>query len=89
MIFQIEYLIIQHSEFLQDFEVWDDVGLNIPKPPELLYLYRESMKNSHILDTMYQDASIQTDGDTEEIELLVSQYLMYVSLVNLLHDHKL
>ncbi|KAJ8376563.1 hypothetical protein SKAU_G00071430 [Synaphobranchus kaupii] len=24
----------------QDFEVWDDVGLNIPKPPDLLHLYR-------------------------------------------------
>ncbi|KAF3703486.1 LisH domain and HEAT repeat-containing protein KIAA1468 -like protein [Channa argus] len=24
----------------QDFEVWDDVGLNIPKPPDLLQLYR-------------------------------------------------
>ncbi|KAM5157223.1 RAB11-binding protein RELCH isoform 2-T2 [Mantella aurantiaca] len=24
----------------QDFELWDDVGLNIPKPPELLQLYR-------------------------------------------------
>ncbi|XP_043921118.1 RAB11-binding protein RELCH [Protopterus annectens] len=26
----------------QDFELWDDVGLNIPKPPDLLQLYRES-----------------------------------------------
>ncbi|XP_051970060.1 RAB11-binding protein RELCH homolog isoform X1 [Xyrauchen texanus] len=25
---------------LQDFELWDDVGLNIPKPPDLLQLYR-------------------------------------------------
>ncbi|XP_051266144.1 RAB11-binding protein RELCH homolog isoform X2 [Dicentrarchus labrax] len=24
----------------QDFELWDDVGLNIPKPPDLLHLYR-------------------------------------------------
>ncbi|XP_063779056.1 RAB11-binding protein RELCH isoform X2 [Pseudophryne corroboree] len=24
----------------QDFEMWDDVGLNIPKPPDLLQLYR-------------------------------------------------
>ncbi|XP_018583392.1 RAB11-binding protein RELCH homolog [Scleropages formosus] len=24
----------------QDFELWDDVGLNIPKPPGLLHLYR-------------------------------------------------
>lgn len=26
--------------FFQDFELWDDVGLNIPKPPDLLQLYR-------------------------------------------------
>ncbi|XP_037661564.1 RAB11-binding protein RELCH isoform X4 [Choloepus didactylus] len=25
----------------QDFELWDDVGLNIPKPPDLLQLYRD------------------------------------------------
>lgn len=25
---------------LQDFELWDDVGLNTPKPPDLLMLYR-------------------------------------------------
>lgn len=24
----------------QDFELWDDVGLNTPKPPDLLQLYR-------------------------------------------------
>ncbi|XP_048121780.1 RAB11-binding protein RELCH homolog isoform X3 [Alosa alosa] len=24
----------------QDFELWDDVGLNIPKPPDLIQLYR-------------------------------------------------
>jgi len=26
----------------QDFESWDDVGLNIPKPPDLIKLYRRS-----------------------------------------------
>ena len=26
--------------YFQDFELWDDVGLNIPKPPDLLQLYR-------------------------------------------------
>ncbi|KAG7236980.1 hypothetical protein INR49_032911 [Caranx melampygus] len=28
------------SPEIQDFELWDDVGLNIPKPPDLLQLYR-------------------------------------------------
>ena len=25
---------------VQDFDDWDDVGLNIPKPPDLLFLFR-------------------------------------------------
>lgn len=33
-------LIIYIFTCLQDFELWDDVGLNIPKPPDLLQLYR-------------------------------------------------
>lgn len=32
--------VIYDIPFLQDFELWDDVGLNIPKPPDLLHLYR-------------------------------------------------
>ena len=31
---------ITFSPFIQDFDDWDDVGLNIPKPPDLLYLFR-------------------------------------------------
>lgn len=32
----------------QDFEDWQDVGLNIPKPAELLQIYREYMRaNGH------------------------------------------
>ena len=27
--------------FVKDFDDWDDVGLNISKPPGLLYLFRE------------------------------------------------
>lgn len=33
-------LIYFYLLFPQDFELWDDVGLNIPKPPDLLQLYR-------------------------------------------------
>ncbi|XP_065212820.1 RAB11-binding protein RELCH homolog [Planococcus citri] len=57
----------------QDFEVWDDVGLNIPKPPELLHLYRDSMRSSHVLHATYQTTFTQTDYCIEEVELLVSQ----------------
>ncbi|KAM9436319.1 RAB11-binding protein RELCH homolog isoform 2-T2 [Clarias gariepinus] len=31
----------------QDFELWDDVGLNIPKPPDLLQLYRNCGSSQH------------------------------------------
>ncbi|XP_043341844.1 RAB11-binding protein RELCH-like [Cervus canadensis] len=29
------------SPEIQDFELWDDVGLNIPKPPDSLQPYRD------------------------------------------------
>ena len=31
---------------LQDFEAWDDVGLNTAKPPDLLHLYRDYTQHS-------------------------------------------
>ena len=46
--------------FLQDFEDWDDVGLNIPKPPDLLHLYRDF--GSHVTPIT----------DTEEAECYVN-----------------
>lgn len=47
----------------QDFEDWDDVGLNISKPPELLTLYREGLKQTgHSLVTV----ECQTDSVFED-----------------------
>lgn len=66
--------------FSKDFEVWDDVGLNIPKPPELLHLYRDSMRNSHILDATLQSTSTQTDYCVEEVELLVRSLPNIISI---------
>ncbi|CAH1269897.1 KIAA1468 [Branchiostoma lanceolatum] len=34
----------------QDFEDWDDVGLNMPQPPDLLHLYRDY--GSHVAPTL-------------------------------------
>lgn len=31
--------------FFQDFEIWDDVGLNISRPPNLLSMYRDRAKS--------------------------------------------
>uniref|UniRef100_A0AAY4A735 LisH domain-containing protein n=1 Tax=Denticeps clupeoides TaxID=299321 RepID=A0AAY4A735_9TELE len=45
----------------QDFELWDDVGLNIPKPPDLLQLYR-NCGNSLPSPRDKSDASVGTDS---------------------------
>jgi len=39
----------------QDFEDWDDVGLNTPKPPDLLALYRDY--NNHVVPTLQTSTS--------------------------------
>lgn len=58
----------------QDFEVWDDVGLNIPKPPELLYLYRDSMKHSGNSDEVDSyNVECQTDMLIDQTETLITE----------------
>lgn len=53
--------------FLQDFEDWDDVGLNVPKPPDLLHLYRDfSQHTMPVSESM--DFSCMTNIDTEATE---------------------
>lgn len=44
----------------QDFEDWDDVGLNISKPMELLSLYREGLKNTGYVVVDTKDFECQT-----------------------------
>ncbi|XP_076331644.1 RAB11-binding protein RELCH homolog isoform X1 [Tachypleus tridentatus] len=52
----------------QDFEDWDDVGLNIPKPPELLSLYKNYCKYSG-LGRNTCSSGIQTEtADLKETE---------------------
>lgn len=52
----------------QDFEDWDDVGLNIPKPPDILHLYRDFGKHHHEVAPAVDhcDAAVQT----EDIEII-------------------
>ncbi|XP_033223376.1 RAB11-binding protein RELCH homolog isoform X2 [Belonocnema kinseyi] len=52
----------------QDFEDWQDVGLNIPKPPELLQIYREFMRASGRDKPPSVDMAIQTDSESENIQ---------------------
>lgn len=71
----------------QDFEDWDDVGLNISKPAELLNLYRDYMRNSGNVPVPQETVCCQTDLEdleqaahlnelTLEIETLKEQVLM-------------
>ncbi|XP_064016914.1 RAB11-binding protein RELCH isoform X2 [Pogoniulus pusillus] len=49
----------------QDFELWDDVGLNIPKPPDLLQLYRD-FGNHHVTARDMVDVSVGVEDDELE-----------------------
>ncbi|XP_011138092.2 lisH domain and HEAT repeat-containing protein KIAA1468 homolog [Harpegnathos saltator] len=58
----------------QDFEDWQDVGLNIPKPAELLQIYREYMRvNGHDKPPSVSVA-VQTDFVADEIEEQKNEY---------------
>ncbi|XP_024935495.1 lisH domain and HEAT repeat-containing protein KIAA1468 isoform X2 [Cephus cinctus] len=52
----------------QDFEDWDDVGLNISRPPELLQIYREFIKSSgHERRMASASVAVQTDPVSFEL----------------------
>ncbi|XP_012581378.1 PREDICTED: lisH domain and HEAT repeat-containing protein KIAA1468 homolog isoform X2 [Condylura cristata] len=51
----------------QDFELWDDVGLNIPKPPDLLQLYRD-VGNHH--GTAKELVDVASGVEEDELEAL-------------------
>uniref|UniRef100_A0A8C3T6D4 LisH domain and HEAT repeat-containing protein KIAA1468 n=1 Tax=Chelydra serpentina TaxID=8475 RepID=A0A8C3T6D4_CHESE len=50
----------------QDFELWDDVGLNIPKPPDLLQLYRD-FGNHHVTARDVVDVAVGIEEDELEV----------------------
>ncbi|EFN67746.1 LisH domain and HEAT repeat-containing protein KIAA1468 [Camponotus floridanus] len=52
----------------QDFEDWQDVGLDIPKPTKLLQIYREHMRANGYDKSPSVSIAIQTDFAVEEIE---------------------
>ena len=56
----------------QDFESWDDVGLNIAQPPDLLHLYRDY--SSHVMPAGDQcEGGCQTELEVHDIAMLESQ----------------
>lgn len=52
----------------QDFEDWEDIGLNIPKPVELLQIYREYMRTNGYDKPPSVNVAVQTDFIIEEVE---------------------
>lgn len=59
----------------QDFEDWDDVGLNIAKPVELLQLYREGLKRTgcdSVFAVTQTDFVLKDEKAEEKIAQLVS-----------------
>ena len=58
-------LIIILCCLLKDLENWDSVGLNTPRPPDILHLYRNY--GNHLIPQLV---------DEEKQQLLVSVYLI-------------
>lgn len=67
----------------QDFEDWQDVGLNIPKPAELLQIYREYMRANGYdkppsatigVQTDFCEAESETEKDEFKQMVCVSDY---------------
>lgn len=64
----------------QDFDDWDDVGLNISKPPELLHLYREGLKQSGqsgVIASTQTEFSDDVEKDDIIREQVSCQYTLY------------
>ncbi|KAL5022360.1 hypothetical protein ScPMuIL_001515 [Solemya velum] len=51
----------------QDFEVWDDVGLNIPRPPDLLHLYRDF--GNHLIPSA-DLCDVSCSADLDHVQLM-------------------
>lgn len=52
----------------QDFEDWQDVGLNIPKPPELLQVYREFMRSTGYDKPPSSTVAVQTEEVEDKVD---------------------
>ncbi|KAK3085392.1 hypothetical protein FSP39_002678 [Pinctada imbricata] len=57
----------------QDFEDWDDVGLNIPRPPDLLHLYKDF--GSHVTPIPETcDVCCDVDMETDHVTSLTEEW---------------
>uniref|UniRef100_A0A8C4PZK3 RAB11 binding and LisH domain, coiled-coil and HEAT repeat containing n=1 Tax=Eptatretus burgeri TaxID=7764 RepID=A0A8C4PZK3_EPTBU len=66
----------------QDFEDWDDVGLNLPKPPALLQLYRDQASRHAMACRETSDAATSTEGDSTAIISLTAEFQQRIATLN-------
>lgn len=66
---QYIYRLLSELLLVQDIDDWDDVGVNTPRPPNLLHLFRDYGK--HVMEPV--------EKDKEEIEKLKEQIWQLVS----------
>ncbi|XP_076243392.1 RAB11-binding protein RELCH homolog [Calliopsis andreniformis] len=71
----------------QDFEDWQDVGLNIPKPAELLQIYREYMRANGYDKPPSASIGVQTDFCVEEPETEKDEFKQMVKELEELKQH--
>ncbi|KAH9515544.1 hypothetical protein Btru_011362, partial [Bulinus truncatus] len=67
----------------QDFEDWDDVGLNIPRPPGLVHLFKDY--SNHVAPSKETcDACVDVDLELDLLYILETEWR---TKVNLLESH--
>uniref|UniRef100_A0A8C8SR51 LisH domain and HEAT repeat-containing protein KIAA1468 n=1 Tax=Pelusios castaneus TaxID=367368 RepID=A0A8C8SR51_9SAUR len=72
----------------QDFELWDDVGLNIPKPPDLLQLYR-NFGNHQVIARDVVDVAVGIEEDELDITTPTLGSLLFTIITQCLIVQKL
>uniref|UniRef100_A0A8C7G3A7 RAB11 binding and LisH domain, coiled-coil and HEAT repeat containing n=1 Tax=Oncorhynchus kisutch TaxID=8019 RepID=A0A8C7G3A7_ONCKI len=72
----------------QDFELWDDVGLNIPKPPDLLQIYRNcgsalpSPRDTVDVSVGVEAGELTGNYIVQKPDLLQQEFEYQISLLN-------
>jgi hypothetical protein len=62
-------------KFFQDFDDWDDVGLNIAQPPNLLRLYRDYDKHAM---PMAASTLAKTEEENAKLVRVLKNMVLYL-----------
>ncbi len=62
--------------FLKDLDDWDDVGVNTPRPPNLLHLFRNYGK--HVVVPIEEDKE-EIENLKEKIKKMVKFHLIFMA----------